>query len=163
MAKETPRGVLPFGEFRLVVFEGGDRLGIVAGIKIGGADGVKNWLDLRRHFDAGDERFEIRRGLGVIAGLEFRHRLAVGGREIATVLARGGRDADRAKRRGKGARAPNGGFMARNIAEGLRARRWFLIASSPFCSACARKCDSPAPARRARSRSPEIGENRLTN
>ena len=103
-------------EFCLIVFEGDDRLGIVAGVEISGADGVKNWLDLRRHFHSGDERFEIRRGLGVIAGLEFRHRLAVGGREIAIVLARSGRDRhDRAKRRGKDARAPNGGVHGHGI------------------------------------------------
>ena len=108
--------VSPFREFRLVVFEGDDRLGIVAGIKISGANGVKNWLNLRRHFHSGDERFEICRGLGVMAGLEFRHRLAVGGRKIAIVLARGRRDRhDRAQRRGKGARAPNGGVHGRAI------------------------------------------------
>ena len=83
--------MLPFREFRLVVFEGDDRFGIVAGIKISGANGVKNWLNLRRHVYAGDERFEIRCGLGVMPGLEFRPGLAVGGREIMIALTRGGR------------------------------------------------------------------------
>ena len=61
--------MLPFREFPQIVFEGDDRLGIVAGIKISGANGVKNWLNLRRYFHSGDDRFEICRGLGVIAGL----------------------------------------------------------------------------------------------
>ena len=61
--------MLASGEFCLIDFEGNDRFGIVAGVEISGADGVKNWLDLCRHFHSGEERFEIRRGLGVIASL----------------------------------------------------------------------------------------------
>ena len=103
-------------EFCLIDFEGDDRLGIIASVEISGADGVKNWLDLCRHFHSGEERFEIRRGLDIVASLEFRHCPAVGGREIAIALARSGRDRhDRAKRRGKGARAPNGGVHGHGI------------------------------------------------
>ena len=79
-------------EFCLIDFEGDDRLGIIASVEISGADGVKNWLNLRCRFHSSDERFEICRGLGVIAGLEFRHRLAVGNCKIAITLARGRRD-----------------------------------------------------------------------
>ena len=80
--KRDAAGVRAFGKFRLVVFEGGDRLRVIAGVEISGADRVKNRLDLRRHFDARDERFQVGRGLGEIAGLKFHHRLAVGGGEI---------------------------------------------------------------------------------
>ena len=75
-------GMSAFGEFSLIVLEGGDGFRVVLGVEVSAADRVENRLDLRRHFDARDERFQRVRGLGEIAGLEFGHRLTVGRGEI---------------------------------------------------------------------------------
>ena len=109
-------GARAFGEFRLIIFEGRDRFRVIAGVEPGGADRVKNRLELGRHFDARDQRLECSRGLGEIAGLKFRHRLTVRDHEVAIVLARCGRDRPgSAKRRRKDARAPNWGVHGRRI------------------------------------------------
>ena len=50
-------GVGTFGKFCLIILEGGDRLRIIAGIKIGRANCVKNRLDLRSDLDPSDQRF----------------------------------------------------------------------------------------------------------